>query len=163
MKPPPTVAELGEEYVARSLTSLPASGMALPRQGPDHHPGRGGGGWRTYRPFDRTVAQVKEVSILHVAELVAQGTAIRPGTGPWPVVTGEYRLGDVRHVVASPELARRELGFRAAVTPEQGLAALATEPLRACASPAGVEQVLNDERDPELDSQSRATPTLGQG
>ncbi len=103
------------------------------------------------------------VSILHVAELVAQGAGIRPGTGPWPVVTGEYRLGDVRHVVASPELARRELGFRAAVTPEQGLAALATEPLRACASPAGVEQVLNDERDPELDSQSRATPTLGQG
>jgi hypothetical protein len=29
------------------------------------------------------------------------------------VVTGEYRLGDVRHVTASPELAAAELGFRA--------------------------------------------------
>ena len=28
-----------------------------------------------------------------------------------PEVTGGYRLGDVRHVVASPELARRELGL----------------------------------------------------
>ena len=30
-----------------------------------------------------------------------------------PVVTGEYRLGDVRHIVASPEGAARDLGFRA--------------------------------------------------
>ena len=30
-----------------------------------------------------------------------------------PVVTGEYRLGDVRHVVASPAAAGRDLGFRA--------------------------------------------------
>ena len=30
-----------------------------------------------------------------------------------PVVTGEYRLGDVRHIVASPATAARDLGFRA--------------------------------------------------
>jgi hypothetical protein len=30
-----------------------------------------------------------------------------------PVVTGEYRLGDVRHIVASPDGAARDLGFRA--------------------------------------------------
>ncbi len=71
------------------------------------------------------------VSILQVAELVARGTGTGPGSGHWPTVTGEYRLGDVRHVVASPELARRELGFRAVVGPEQGLAAFAHEPLRA--------------------------------
>jgi dTDP-L-rhamnose 4-epimerase len=35
--------------------------------------------------------------------------------GPEPVVTGEYRLGDVRHVVASPERAAAGLGFKAAV------------------------------------------------
>src|SRR6201996_5977989 len=30
-----------------------------------------------------------------------------------PAVTGEYRLGDVRHIVASPAAAARDLGFRA--------------------------------------------------
>ena len=30
-----------------------------------------------------------------------------------PVVTGEYRLGNVRHIVASPATAARDLGFRA--------------------------------------------------
>ena len=37
----------------------------------------------------------------------------RPSAGPAPVVTGEFRLGDVRHVVASPARAAAELGFRA--------------------------------------------------
>ncbi len=69
--------------------------------------------------------------MLVVAELVAQGTGTGPGADLWPTVTGEYRLGDVRHVVASPELARRELGFQATVRPERGLAAFAHEPLRA--------------------------------
>jgi dTDP-L-rhamnose 4-epimerase len=48
-----------------------------------------------------------------------------------PEVIGGYRLGDVRHVVASPERARSRLGFSAAVGPAAGLAAFATAPLRA--------------------------------
>lgn len=48
-----------------------------------------------------------------------------------PVVTGEYRLGDVRHVVASPELARTELGFAAEITPEMGLRTFVNDPMRA--------------------------------
>ena len=48
-----------------------------------------------------------------------------------PVVTGEFRLGDVRHVVASPERARAELGFTAAVPFADGIRAFATAPLRA--------------------------------
>jgi dTDP-L-rhamnose 4-epimerase len=52
------------------------------------------------------------------------------GAGPAPVVTGGYRLGDVRHVVASPDLAERELGFRAEISPAEGLAAFRREPLR---------------------------------
>jgi dTDP-L-rhamnose 4-epimerase len=48
-----------------------------------------------------------------------------------PEVTGGFRPGDVRHVVASPDLARRELGFTAAVDPATGLADFATAPLRA--------------------------------
>jgi dTDP-L-rhamnose 4-epimerase len=50
--------------------------------------------------------------------------------GPPPVVTGEFRAGDVRHVVASPERARRELGFSASVGFADGMAELATAPLR---------------------------------
>jgi dTDP-L-rhamnose 4-epimerase len=52
------------------------------------------------------------------------------GDGPEPVVTGEYRAFDVRHVVASPDAAVDGLGFRAEVRPEDGLARLATDPLR---------------------------------
>jgi dTDP-L-rhamnose 4-epimerase len=51
--------------------------------------------------------------------------------GPDPVVTGQYRLGDVRHVVASAERARSELGFAAAVSFQDGVAEFATTPLRA--------------------------------
>jgi dTDP-L-rhamnose 4-epimerase len=64
------------------------------------------------------------VSILDVARAVA-------GDGPGPEVTGRYRLGDVRHVVASPQRAEDGLGFRAAITPTEGLAAFRDEPLRA--------------------------------
>jgi dTDP-L-rhamnose 4-epimerase len=50
--------------------------------------------------------------------------------GPDPVVTGEYRLGDVRHVVASPAHAADVLGFQASVGFETGVTAFAHEPLR---------------------------------
>ncbi|TDD41600.1 NAD-dependent epimerase/dehydratase family protein [Nonomuraea terrae] len=54
-----------------------------------------------------------------VGELAA-ALAARTG-GPAPVTTGEYRLGDVRHIVASPEKAARELGFTAEITFEDGI------------------------------------------
>jgi dTDP-L-rhamnose 4-epimerase len=47
-----------------------------------------------------------------------------------PVVTGEYRLGDVRHIVASPESAARDLGFRAQTPFAAGIAEFAKAPLR---------------------------------
>ncbi len=50
--------------------------------------------------------------------------------GPEPVVTGQYRLGDVRHVVASPAKAAEELGFRAEVSFADGVREFATAPLR---------------------------------
>ncbi len=67
------------------------------------------------------------VSIRQVADLLARGS----GGGPAPVVTGDYRPGDVRHIVASPAHASAELGFTAAIDPETGLAEFATAPLRA--------------------------------
>ncbi len=47
-----------------------------------------------------------------------------------PVVTGEYRRGDVRHLVASPESAARDLGFRAQTPFAAGIAEFAKAPLR---------------------------------
>ena len=48
-----------------------------------------------------------------VAELAsALHSSVYPDA-PAPVITREFRLGDVRHVFADPSLAERELGFRA--------------------------------------------------
>lgn len=49
--------------------------------------------------------------------------------GPEPVVTGAFRLGDVRHIVASPARARDELGFTACMSFEDGMSAFAAEPV----------------------------------
>jgi dTDP-L-rhamnose 4-epimerase len=48
--------------------------------------------------------------------------------GPEPVVTGEYRLGDVRHITASSERIGRELGWRASVPFTAGVAEFASAP-----------------------------------
>jgi dTDP-L-rhamnose 4-epimerase len=50
--------------------------------------------------------------------------------GPDPVVTGEYRLGDVRHVTASSARAAQELGWSASVAFEDGMREFASAPLR---------------------------------
>jgi len=59
----------------------------------------------------------------------ALGRAI-PGS-PEPVVTGEWRAGDVRHVFASAERAARDLGFTAQEDFEAGMREFATAELRA--------------------------------
>lgn len=67
------------------------------------------------------------------------GALARAFGGPQPQITGQYRLGDVRHVVASPELAERELGFVAKTQFAAGIAEFASAPLREparAASPA---------------------------
>src|SRR5690349_4319035 len=56
----------------------------------------------------------------HTIEEMAIALAKAYG-GPRPVVTGEYRLGDVRHIVASPERAAAELGFRASISFADGM------------------------------------------
>ena len=72
------------------------------------------------------VCSGQPISIREVAQLVCDARG-----GPDPVVTGDYRSGDVRHIVASPHGAAQTLGFRASVTPAQGLAEFAFAPLRA--------------------------------
>ncbi|MCX4907344.1 NAD(P)-dependent oxidoreductase [Streptomyces sp. NBC_00878] len=43
------------------------------------------------------------------------------GGGPEPVVTGEYRLGDVRHITADSSRLRSELGWKPAVAFAEGM------------------------------------------
>jgi dTDP-L-rhamnose 4-epimerase len=56
--------------------------------------------------------------------------ALRPPGAPHPEVVGGYRLGDIRHVFASPERAARELGFRASIPFDVGMREFAAAPLR---------------------------------
>ncbi|WP_369207268.1 NAD-dependent epimerase/dehydratase family protein [Streptomyces sp. PU-14G] len=51
--------------------------------------------------------------------------------GPDPVVTGEFRLGDVRHITASSQRAARELGWRAQVGFAEGMKEFAAAEMRA--------------------------------
>lgn len=50
--------------------------------------------------------------------------------GPAPVVTGEYRLGDVRHITASSERIRSELDWLPITPFSDGMAAFAHAPMR---------------------------------
>ncbi|MEU9094162.1 NAD-dependent epimerase/dehydratase family protein [Streptomyces sp. NPDC048428] len=54
--------------------------------------------------------------------------------GPAPVVTGEYRLGDVRHVTADSRRLREELGWKPEMGFAEGMARFAAEPLREAAT-----------------------------
>lgn len=76
-----------------------------------------------FRPFN--VCSGRPIPISEVAATLSAAAG-----GPAPVVTGQYRSGDVRHIVADPARAAAELGFRAAITPEVGLRAFASAPLR---------------------------------
>lgn len=71
------------------------------------------------------VCSGQPISIIEVATTLSAARG-----GPAPVVTGQYRSGDVRHIVADPTLAAERLGFRAKIPPEQGLREFAFAPLR---------------------------------
>jgi len=75
-----------------------------------------------------------------VGEMAAElAVAFAFGSGQVePIITGEYRLGDVRHIVASPEAAALDLGFRARTGFAEGVAEFARAPLRAPAALAAV-------------------------
>jgi dTDP-L-rhamnose 4-epimerase len=71
------------------------------------------------------VCSGRPVSILEVAKLVCEARGGLP-----PQVTGQYRSGDVRHIVADPARAVELLDFRAAIDPADGLREFAFAPLR---------------------------------
>ena len=67
----------------------------------------------------------RPISILEVATELCDARGDAP-----PVITGQYRSGDVRHIVADPAKAAGLLGFQAAVDPRDGLREFAFAPLR---------------------------------
>ncbi len=71
------------------------------------------------------VCSGKPVSILDVASALCDERGDIS-----PVITGQYRSGDVRHIVADPAKAARMLDFRAVVDPADGLRDFASAPLR---------------------------------
>jgi dTDP-L-rhamnose 4-epimerase len=78
----------------------------------------------TFRPFN-----VGSGTVHTIGEMAAQ-LSLHAG-GPAPVVTGEYRRGDVRHITASSERLQSELGWAPSMSFEDGMREFATAPLRA--------------------------------
>ena len=75
------------------------------------------------------VCSGQPISILEVATALCDARRDSSGSVN-PVITGQYRSGDVRHIVADPTRAGEVLGFRAAVDPRDGLREFAFAPLR---------------------------------
>jgi dTDP-L-rhamnose 4-epimerase len=74
-------------------------------------------------PFN--IASGTARTVLEMADAVAD--ELSEADGPRPVVTGEWRAGDVRHVIASPKRAQELLGFDAMEDFARGMAELAHE------------------------------------
>jgi dTDP-L-rhamnose 4-epimerase len=79
-----------------------------------------GTGWRAYN-----IASGRPATVGDLASALAHATG-----GPDPIVTGEYRRGDVRHIVASPARAAADLGFHARIGLTAGVTEFATAALR---------------------------------
>ncbi|HJT91705.1 MAG TPA: NAD-dependent epimerase/dehydratase family protein, partial [Mycobacterium sp.] len=71
------------------------------------------------------VCSGRPISIMEVAAELCDARGDAPA-----VITGQYRSGDVRHLVADPAKASGLLGFQAAVDPRDGLREFAFAPLR---------------------------------
>jgi dTDP-L-rhamnose 4-epimerase len=70
----------------------------------------------------------------HTVGEMAAALAAAFGGGIEPKITGEYRLGDVRHIVASPAAAACDLGFHARISFDDGMREFAAAELRAPAA-----------------------------
>jgi dTDP-L-rhamnose 4-epimerase len=70
-------------------------------------------------------------TVLDMADALVAGTPSTGGSGAIaPEIVGGYRVGDVRHVFASPRRASEQLGFEARIGFDEGMRAFATAELR---------------------------------
>ncbi|NUP34937.1 MAG: NAD-dependent epimerase/dehydratase family protein [Streptomycetaceae bacterium] len=84
---------------------------------------RDGGDGAGFRAYNAGTGRPRTVGQMAAALADAYG-------GPDPVVTGQFRLGDVRHITASPTRLETELGWRPRVAFEDGMREFAAAPLR---------------------------------
>ncbi|MGY1436593.1 NAD-dependent epimerase/dehydratase family protein [Streptomyces reniochalinae] len=89
-------------------------------------PGEGGGAGSAAAFAAYNVGSDEPHTIGEMAAALAEAYG-----GPDPVVTGEFRLGDVRHITASSRRAARELGWRAQIGFAEGMKEFATAQMRA--------------------------------
>ena len=85
--------------------------------------------WTAGRPAGTVRAFNVGSGVVHTIGDLATALAAARG-GPAPIVTGGYRLGDVRHITASSARLRAELDVPPPVPFEAGIRAFATAPLR---------------------------------
>jgi dTDP-L-rhamnose 4-epimerase len=64
----------------------------------------------------------RPTSVLGIAQVLGKGL----GVDVEPDLTGQYRSGDIRHCIANPSKAEELMGFKAAVTFEDGMRDLCT-------------------------------------
>jgi len=79
------------------------------------------GHFRTYNVGSGTVHTIADMA----------GALADAAGGPAPVVTGRYRLGDVRHITADSRRLREELDWQPQISFAVGMKEFATAPLRA--------------------------------
>jgi dTDP-L-rhamnose 4-epimerase len=73
-------------------------------------------------PAGLTPLNIGSGRVVTIGEVAARMAMIM--NGPDPVITGDYRLGDVRHITADSSAARRLLRWEPTVTLDHGLATL---------------------------------------
>ncbi len=78
----------------------------------------------------RNVASGAPHTVGEMAEALASAMGASPGDERWPVVTGQYRLGDVRHVFASTERTHALAATRPQIGFGDGMAEFAVAALR---------------------------------
>lgn len=104
---PPEVFEDGRQRRDFVHVTDVATAVRTAATGPAHP-----GGLRAYNVGSGTVRTIGDL---------AHALADAYG-GPEPKITGAYRLGDVRHITASSDRIRRELGWQARIDLPEGLA-----------------------------------------
>jgi dTDP-L-rhamnose 4-epimerase len=114
----PTVLEDGRQR--RDFVEVSDVARAVVAALPGPVDSRAAPAFRAYNIGSGRVGTIGELAALLAATMA----------GPEPVISGGYRLGDVRHVTASSERAARELGWQAEISLSEGVRTFAAAPMR---------------------------------